>query len=110
MNFLNVGPSELIVILLIAILVVGPERMVKIARKIGQVTRQLRNLSSEFTSALQAEVMLEEEGEKGVDLGAVRQDLEQVLEGGPPPGQPPESVPPVPPDRPEPAPPETEDA
>jgi len=59
-NFLNVGPWELTVILIIAILLVGPRRMVEIGRTIGRVTRQLRRFSNEFNSTLQAEVMATE--------------------------------------------------
>jgi len=55
-NFLNVGPLELTVILIIAILLVGPKRMVEIARAIGRMTQQLRRYSANFSSALQAEV------------------------------------------------------
>lgn len=56
MEFFNVGPAELILVLVIAILVAGPERMVEIARKLGHFSRQMRELSREFTTALQAEV------------------------------------------------------
>jgi Sec-independent protein translocase protein TatA len=62
-NFLNVGPWELTVIMIIAILLVGPKRMVEIARAIGQMTGQLRRLSTEFTSTLQAEVLTQSEAE-----------------------------------------------
>jgi Sec-independent protein translocase protein TatA len=62
-NFLNVGPWELTVIMIIAILLVGPKRMIEIARTIGQMTGQLRRLSNEFTSTLQAEVLTQSEAE-----------------------------------------------
>jgi sec-independent protein translocase protein TatB len=55
-NFLNVGSWELILILIIAILVVGPERMVEMARSFGRISRQLRKMSHEFTSTIQAEI------------------------------------------------------
>ena len=61
MDFLNVGPSELVVVLIIAILVAGPQRMVEIARSLGRVSRQLRNLSRDFTTALQSEIQAVEE-------------------------------------------------
>ncbi|MEE8392111.1 MAG: twin-arginine translocase TatA/TatE family subunit [Anaerolineae bacterium] len=53
---MNVGPWELTVILIIAILLVGPKRMVEIARTIARVTNRLRQFSNEFTATLQAEV------------------------------------------------------
>lgn len=85
MDFLNVGPWELIVVLIIAILVAGPQRMVEIARTLGRVSRQLRGLSREFTTALQAEIQaVEKEGGKpSQDLSEVVQDLEDALSGSP---------------------------
>lgn len=82
MDFLNVGPWELVVVLIIAILVAGPQRMVEIARSLGRLSRQLRDLSREFTTALQAEIYASEEG-TGTDLDEVRKDLDDVLAGGP---------------------------
>ncbi|MGD8244332.1 MAG: twin-arginine translocase TatA/TatE family subunit [Anaerolineae bacterium] len=83
MNFLNVGPWELVVVLIIAILVAGPQRMVEIARTLGRVSRQLRDLSREFTTALQAEIQSAEQelGTPSQDLKEVRQDLEDALSG-----------------------------
>ena len=88
MDFLNVGPWELVVVLIIAILVAGPKRMVEIARTLGQYSRQLRDLSREFTTALQAEIQATEEeaGKTGLDLREVQKDLEDVLSGSPPRG------------------------
>lgn len=85
MDFLNVGPWELVLVLIIAILVAGPKRMVEIARTLGQFSRQLRDLSREFTTALQAEIQAtEEEATKAsVDLREVQKDLEDVLVGSP---------------------------
>ncbi|MCP4542002.1 MAG: hypothetical protein GY832_33150 [Chloroflexi bacterium] len=59
---MNVGPLELTVILIIAILTIGPKRMVEIVRSISRVTAQLRRFSNEFTSTLQAEVVASERG------------------------------------------------
>lgn len=85
MDFLNVGPWELVLVLIIAILVAGPKRMVEIARALGQLSRQLRDLSREFTTALQAEIQATEEeaGKTSVDLREVQKDLEDVLTGSP---------------------------
>ncbi len=67
MNILNIGPAELLFILIIAIIVLGPERMIEIARKLGQYSRQLQNLTGELTSALQSEIVVEENQEPPPD-------------------------------------------
>lgn len=71
---MNVGPAEVIVILIIAILVVGPQRMVDLARAMGRLSRQLRDLSNEFVSAIQKEVELT----KG-ETDKIGEDVEDVL-------------------------------
>lgn len=69
MNFLNVGPWELTVIFIIAILLVGPKRMVEMARTIGRVSSQMRRMSAEFLGTIRDEVE------------AVEADARQALEG-----------------------------
>lgn len=85
MDFLNVGPWELVLVLIVAILVAGPKRMVEIARDLGRFSRQLRDLSREFTRALQAEVHAvdDEASQAGENLRKVQHDLQKVLEGSP---------------------------
>lgn len=41
----NVGPGELLVILVVALIVLGPERLPDAARKVGTVVAELRRLS-----------------------------------------------------------------
>jgi Sec-independent protein translocase protein TatA len=69
-NFLNVGPMELMVILIIAIMVVGPKRMVEVIQAIRQFAGQLRSLSGEFTSLIQNEVQAAERGGDPASAGA----------------------------------------
>jgi sec-independent protein translocase protein TatB len=73
-NFLNVGPWELAVILIIAILLVGPKRMAEMARTIGRVTSQMRTLSDEFIGVIQAELQ-ETENETHQALDSIGQDV-----------------------------------
>ncbi len=61
MNFFNIGPSELIVIVVIAILAIGPRRMVQLMRSLGRTAGKLRRMSSEFMALVNAE--LRETGE-----------------------------------------------
>jgi Tat protein translocase TatB subunit len=53
----GLGIWELAVILVVALLVLGPEKLPKVARQLGRVTRELRRAVSEFQSSLtQADV------------------------------------------------------
>ena len=44
---LNVGPLELLVVLAVALIVVGPERLPELARAVGRAVRQLRDVQNE---------------------------------------------------------------
>jgi sec-independent protein translocase protein TatB len=44
---LNVGPLELVVVLAVALIVVGPERLPELARSVGRAFRQFREMQDE---------------------------------------------------------------
>jgi len=44
---LNIGPQELLVLLVIALLVVGPQRLPELSRQIGRGLRELRKLQDD---------------------------------------------------------------
>ena len=50
MNFMGVGPAEVIVILVIALVVVGPERLPRLAADIARTIRELRKYTSSITA------------------------------------------------------------
>lgn len=54
--FSNIGVTELIVILLLALLVVGPERLPELGRKLGQTLRDLRQAYENLTKDLGPEI------------------------------------------------------
>ena len=56
----GIGPEELILVLIVALLVLGPERLPRMARDVGRVVGELRRTSDEFrTEFLQADKYLE---------------------------------------------------
>ncbi len=58
MNLFGVGSLEIIIILLVAFLVLGPNQLLGVAKGLGKVMRELRNATGQFAR------MLEEEGQE----------------------------------------------
>src|SRR2546428_535837 len=50
----NVGPTELLVILLVALLVVGPKRLPEVGRSIGKALGEFRRTTEEVRSTFEA--------------------------------------------------------
>lgn len=50
----NLGGGEMLAVLLLALIVLGPERLPKVARQAGAVMRQLRQMSSGFQEELRS--------------------------------------------------------
>ena len=59
MDFMSVGTSEILMILLVAILVVGPNRIVEMGRTLGKIMRTIKKASFDLTSAVSKELDLE---------------------------------------------------
>jgi Tat protein translocase TatB subunit len=55
-NIFGIGMNELIVIFVLAAIVLGPERMVKVARQAGKHIRNLKNYFSSLTGELKSEL------------------------------------------------------
>lgn len=59
MNFLGMGPLEILIILLVAFIFLGPERMIDTSRALGKLMKDLSRVSSEIS-----DIALEEESPK----------------------------------------------
>ena len=87
-SFFGIGLPELVFILLIAGLMMGPHRIRQVARMLGRITAQLQRISREFTRQLNAELDAIDSGDmKGAlrdvkslqqEVEALRQELSQV--------------------------------
>ena len=77
MNFLGVGPMELIIVAVLAYLLLGPTKMGEVGKSVGRILRELRQQREEFTSMLMESVDLEDEPERpsasSAPVGAVPQ-------------------------------------
>lgn len=59
--FESIGTSELILIGIIALIFLGPRKLPEIARKMGKIMADFRNITSEFKETWEREVNFEEE-------------------------------------------------
>jgi Sec-independent protein translocase protein TatA len=55
-NIFGVGGTELLLIIVIATIVLGPRQMVTVARELGKLVRNLRNYSEDFFRVLNLEL------------------------------------------------------
>lgn len=64
MNFLGMGPMELMMILVLALIVFGPGKLPEIAGQVGRVVRDFRRTTSELSSEFSRTLSLEIEERK----------------------------------------------
>jgi sec-independent protein translocase protein TatB len=57
-DIFGIGSSELIIILILATVILGPLRMIKVARELGKLIRDFRNYYVEFTKDFSQELAL----------------------------------------------------
>jgi TatA/E family protein of Tat protein translocase len=60
-NFLGMGPMELVLIMVLALIVFGPGKLPEIAGQIGKMVRDFRNASSEMSTEFNKAFTLETE-------------------------------------------------
>lgn len=85
---LNLGVGEILVVLLVALIVLGPEKLPGAARSMGRAMTELRRMSSGFQAELRDAL---QEPVDGTPAQAARLPHDRPpADGGPPAGPPPE--------------------
>ena len=78
-SFFGIGAPELVVILFLAGIVMGPKRIQQVAFWLGKVTAQLQAISRGFTRQLNAELSAVDDGGEMKDAWGEVQDLRKQL-------------------------------
>ena len=60
MDLMGVGTAEVLMILLVALLVIGPNKVVEFGRTMGKLTRTIKKMSFDVTTSLTKELELED--------------------------------------------------
>jgi sec-independent protein translocase protein TatB len=79
----NVGGPEVLVILLVALIALGPGQLPGAARKVGQAMNQVRRVSTNFQRELTNAFELEEQKEQAKADGDRATATKPVSDGGP---------------------------
>ncbi|MCX6015887.1 MAG: twin-arginine translocase TatA/TatE family subunit [Chloroflexales bacterium] len=77
MNFLGVGPGEFFFILIVALIVIGPERLPGFARSVGRNIVKLRNW---MNSSPDAQMLLQVQRELEIEINDIRSTLLQEVQ------------------------------
>lgn len=109
MTLFGIGPIELVVILILALIVFGPNKLPEIARSLGKALTELRRTSQEVTNTVMRELDVNPDPEKPsqppAKISQALQDSVRKMVGAPPPhetgsetqmaaaGEPPEETP-----------------
>lgn len=73
MDIFGIGGNELIVILLLAGIILGPERLARVARELGKLVRNIKNYFSALNDELKAELEILD------DIKEIKDELKKTL-------------------------------
>lgn len=60
MDFFGIGAAELILVLIVALIVMGPGKLVQISRELGKLVHTFRKASSDLSTQISRELEIEE--------------------------------------------------
>ena len=81
MDFFGIGPLELLLILIILMVVVGPEKIPDIARRMGRAVRAFRGATTQITREIEKEMKSVQDS---VDINPLRDMTKQGQNNEPP--------------------------
>lgn len=67
MTLFGIGPGELVLIFILALIIFGPQRLPEVARAIGKAINDFRKTSEEVTSAVARELDISEVVQSGAE-------------------------------------------
>jgi sec-independent protein translocase protein TatA len=74
----GIGMPEMIVILVIALIVIGPQKLPELARTLGRGLAEFRRATEDFKQNIQEEAKAEEEQEKIVKEVSLAKETEEA--------------------------------
>lgn len=79
--FGSIGPAELILIFVIALLVFGPKKLPEIGRSVGKALREFKKTSDEIKGRIEEEIEASELKDIGKDIRSGVNELQSGVRG-----------------------------
>ena len=80
MNFLNIGPMELILIFILALIILGPRRLPKVARDLGEALSSFRRATQDLEKEIGREFGTTTEAPPGTTQATDKASHDRVLQ------------------------------
>ena len=77
MDFLGIGPMEIILILIVGLLVFGPEKLPQIGRDLGKALRSFKKATTDISAEVSRELEKEKE-EINSDTKQIKQEIDKI--------------------------------
>jgi TatA/E family protein of Tat protein translocase len=77
MDFFGIGPMEILLILVIGLLIFGPDKLPQIGRDLGRTLRSFKKATTDLSAEMSKE-MEEEKKEINSDTKQIKQDLDEI--------------------------------
>ena len=69
MDFFGIGSGEILLVLIVALIIFGPGRIVEISQRLGKMMHTLRKASFDLTSQVSRELDIEEKNHSSASDG-----------------------------------------
>jgi TatA/E family protein of Tat protein translocase len=77
MDFLGIGPMEIILILIIGLLIFGPEKLPQIGRDLGKTLRSFKKATTDISVEVSRELEKEKK-EINSDTKQIKQEIDEI--------------------------------
>jgi TatA/E family protein of Tat protein translocase len=77
MDFFGIGPMEIILILVIGLLIFGPDKLPQIGRDLGRTLRSFKKATTDLSAEMSKE-MEEEKKEINSDTKQIKQEIDKI--------------------------------
>ena len=80
MNIAGIGPAELLLVLIVALVVLGPQRLPQIARDLGKSIAKWRQAIEEIESVAEVPIKEIKEAKEALDPAAMEKKLQESVQ------------------------------